>query len=333
VVGCGVGVLAGVWACCSDVQNVWLSDGFFSFCLPHVFTPLSSSPFSSPPFPPLPRHRYYFKRMDRGKFQKKIIGTHRTYPKYSKINLKPKSISTDKIYKEMLEACHHIKTLVKEEAFKLDDQAREKDNRRKMKQIEEEMKLYLTELKIWNACVKMGCCFRMWIAQAEFRRRKQAVLTIQSMLRCYIAMLRFSKLRGLLRLRAAAHNAMYLNRLQSWNASIRLMKTTAVAMYAKRLTMLMVTRRLVITNTVAQSAHCIRHTINDEVLRRARMKLSTLATLVHSHGRILHCIETEKRRRSAICLQRMFRSRLMKQLLMVLSGSKGCYPNMALSLW
>ena len=133
----------------------------------------------------------------------------------------------------------------------------------------------------------MGCCFRMWIAQAEFRRRKQAVLTIQSMLRCYIAMLRFSKLRGLLRLRAVAHNVMYLNRLQSWNASIRLMKTTAVAMYAKRLTMLMVTRRLVITNTVAQSAHCIRHTINDEVLRRARMKLSTLATLVHSHGRIL----------------------------------------------
>lgn len=277
------------------------------------------------------RSMYYFKRMTKGKFQKKIIGTHRTYPKFSKVSLRPGS-EEDKLRK-LVESCYHIKDMAIKQAVKLDDREREKNERKCMKKAEDDMRYFLTDEKIWNACVTIGCSMRMWIAQAELRKRKKSVVLIQAMLRVYIAFLRITRIRGLLRMRATAHNLMYLRKIQEWNAEIRIRRVQSVAHIARRLTTLMAVRRTRTVSEIARRAHAIRTLIDDEVLRRARIKLSTMATLVHSHGRIRNLIQWEKERRAAVCLQRLFRSRLMKQLLMVLSGNMSSYPNQALSLW
>ena len=155
----------------------------------------------------------YFKRMNKGKFRTKVIGTHRTYPKWSKVSMRPGSDEYQ--YTQMIEnSCFHIAKQMKEDAFKLDDRERQKENTRGLKKSENETRLFLTEEKIWNACVTIGCSMRMWIAQALLRRRRRAVLKAQSMLRVYIAKLKVNRIRALLHLRGIADNVMVMYKLQ-----------------------------------------------------------------------------------------------------------------------
>ena len=274
----------------------------------------------------------YFKRMSRGKFQKKIIGTHRTFPKFARVSFRRRT--PDDVHRNLLERCYFLNKFVRGEALKLDNQEREKDERKKMKRVENEIRLFLTEEKIWNACVTIGCYMRMWIAQAKLRKRRTSVIQIQSTMRIDIAKSRVSRIRALLRVSGMKHSVLVFLKISSWNARIRLQRITAVAMLARKITTKMCVRRInTIGFGIATGACAIRATIDGEILRRGRMKLSTVATLVHSHGRIRNIIQFEKERRAAIMLQRMFRNRLMKQLLMVLRGDMSSYPNMALSLW
>ena len=118
-------------------------------------------------------------------------------------------------YTQMIEnSCFHIAKQMKEDAFKLDDRERQKENTRGLKKSENETRLFLTEEKIWNACVTIGCSMRMWIAQALLRRRRRAVLKAQSMLRVYIAKLKVNRIRALLHLRGIADNVMVMYKLQ-----------------------------------------------------------------------------------------------------------------------
>ena len=265
----------------------------------------------------------YFKKINKGRFQRDLIGYHRKFPKWAKVSFRPGS--NRDIMRRMLENVWHIRELVIDEAFKLDDREREKENMRGMKKAETDMRWFLTEERIWNACVTIGCYMRMWLAQAELRRRRRAVTTIQSAMRVFLVRQRINRIRSLLHLTGMIRAQQLNARLSGWNAQLKFLKTTAVAASVRRISTLMAMRKMRIMIEVRRRAVRMRRIIDV-------VPVVKLAWLRITQRRILQVINDEKERRSACLIQRMFRSRLMKQLFLVLRGS-GVYPNRALSIW
>ena len=265
----------------------------------------------------------YFKKINKGRFQRDLIASHRAFPKWAKVSFRPGG--NRDVLRGMMEKIWHVRNLVVDEAFKLDDREREKDNTRGMKKAETDMRWFLTEERIWNATVTIGCAMRMWIAQAALRRRRHAVTVIQATMRIFLVRLRINRIRALLHLAGMVRAQQANAKLSAWNARIKLLKANAVGRTVRKISRLMGARRVRMVLEVQRRAGHMRKIID-------RVPIMKVAWLKIYKRRMLRFLQNEKERRAACLIQRLFRARLLKQLLLVLRGNGG-YPNRALGIW
>jgi tetratricopeptide (TPR) repeat protein len=161
-----------------------------------------------------------------------------------------------------------------------------------MAQAEVETKWFLTELKIWTNGIKICAYARGHLARNYRRKAYKAILDIERVFRGHMGRKRASRLMALRRINAVRFLARQYDRMRVLSARWKLMAVGA---------------RRVATGRWAEKAALW------------RFKKFTFSHTVFLQ-RMVKAIETEKLNRAAILIQRLFRNRMMKELIKMIAS-------------
>lgn len=221
------------------------------------------------------RAKIYVRRIRRGHFLRDWVGSRRRYPKWARVCMRKEVEARSR----RLARSRYLDAWIDDQALTADRRAREEDENRMMRKAEDEMRFYLTELKICRAITLIQrVCRGFMVRGLLIPNIRRGVIKIQACLRGSFARTRVARIRALRKILTMRVHCRLVHAYRRRVALWRLAKLVASWEGARCAQRLIAQRRLFYTANAF--VHCLRlqRRLKEEIRRRAMWKLrSTIA--------------------------------------------------------